>query len=381
MSGPVLQNDTVGPSSYNIDSTSPPYIGMRQQPIVNTAESETASGDQASACLTSPVLHMPDVRASSLSVVTSSSPTNISASASTCLTRDDEPLSTPPALDVPEEASRTFFPPAQMPILDNSAHPSANGGFTPSLALDACTSDIPFANQVAPLDVGGEQVQKKKRKRKSDNAVGEDGSSGTAKRSRKKKPKAADADVNAQVLPADSSHVLEGVPEVVDEAGVNIPATQPVTKAKKSSKDPSAPKTPKAPKVPKEKKTPKEPKTAKEPKSGKSKKSAKSIKPQEKSEDGDEVPPALEVVEISAEDDGMPVVTEEKPKPTPRPKSKKKRYDLFIIIYTISCIVRVNLRNSFTLAVEFLSWFLEYCSVSFHVLYVFVPENCPVVVI
>ena len=317
---PVLQNET----SYSVDNTSPPYIGMRQQPVVNTADLETLPADQSSTCLSSPVLHLPDVRASNLSVVTvtSSSPANVSASS--CLARDDEPLSTPPALDVPEEASRSFFPPTQMPILDNSTQPSASGRFTPSLALDSGTSDIPFASQVVPVDVIGEEVQKKKRKRKSDNANGEVGSS---KRSRKKKPKAVDGDMCVQVVTADSSPVLEGVtPTVVDESGVIIPAAQPSAKTKKSSKDPSTPKTPKVPKVPKEKKPPKEPKTPKEPRSSKSKKSTKMVKPEEKAEDGDAVPPALEVVEVPAQDDGTPVVTEEKPKPTPRPKSKKKRF-------------------------------------------------------
>jgi len=330
VSGPVPQTDIVGPPSYGVDSTSPPYVGVRQQPTVNTADSETVPGDQSSTCLSSPVLHMPDVRASSLSIVTSSSPSNISASASTCPPRDDEPLSTPPALDVPEEASRSFFPPPQMPILDSSTHPSANGGFAaPSLALDSCTNDIPFANQLAAVDVDGEQVQKKKkRKRKSDNVDGEDGGSSTVKRNRKKKPKATETDTSVLVLPtepSDSSEVLEGGPVAVGDSGVNIPITQPPAKTKKSSKDPSAPKTPKVPKVPKEKKPPKEPKTPKEPKSNKSKRSSKVIKPQEKIDEGHMVPPALEVVEILAEGDGTPPV-EQKPKPTPRPKPKKKRF-------------------------------------------------------
>lgn len=327
VSGPIPQNDVVGPPSYGVDSSSPPFVGVRQQqPTVNTANSETVPGDQSSACLSSPILHMPDVRASSLSIITSSSPSNISASASTCPPCDDEPLSTPPALDVPEEASRSFFPSAQMPVLDSSTHPSANGGFTaPSLALDSCTNDIPFANQLAPTDVVGEEVQKKKkRKRKSDNVEGEGGGSGTTKRNRKKKPKASDADTSDQVLPTDSSEVPEGVP-AVDDSGVDIPVILLQPKSKKSNKDPSAPKTPKVPKVPKEKKMPKEPKPPKEPKSNKSKRSSKAVKPPEKTEEGDFVPPALEVVEIAAEGDDVPPV-EQKPKPTPRPKPKKKRY-------------------------------------------------------
>jgi len=312
--------------SYAIDNTSPPYVGMMQQPTINTDDSETVP-DQSSTCLSSPVLHMPEVRASGLNVVTSSSPSNISVPLSTSLTCDDEPLSTPPALDVPEEASQSFFPPAQMPILDNSANCTANGGFVPPLALDSGSSDIPFANQVVPVEVVGEQVQKKKRKRKSDAAGGEDGGSSTAKRSRKKKPKANDADTG-QVLPADCSQLTESSipPVVVEDTAVNTPANQPPPKMKKSNKDSSAAKTPR---VPKEKKIPKEPKTPKEPKSSKSKRSSTKVaKVEEKTEDGvDAVAAAVEVAEVGAEDDGTPLVIEEKPKPTPRPKPKKKRLD------------------------------------------------------
>ena len=236
MNGPIPQSDVVGPASYGVDSTSPPYVGMRQQPTVNTVDSESVPGDQSSTCLSSPILHMPDVRSSGLSIVTSSSPSNISPSASTSLPRDDEPLSTPPALDVPEEASQSFFPPPQMPILDSSTQPSANGGFAaPSLALDSCSNDIPFANQLAAVDIGEQVQKKKKRKRKSDNAEGEDGGSSVAKRNRKKKPKATDADTSVQVLPADSSEVMESVPPAVDDSGVSIPVTQPPARMKKSN--------------------------------------------------------------------------------------------------------------------------------------------------
>jgi len=324
-----------------------------------------------------PTLHLPDMRmqfpvqASSMSA----SPPALAVSVST---RDDEPLSTPPPLDVPDDASCTFYASqsSQSTVVQNIV-PSCNN--TASVIPETVTEEQALAavsGDTVAVETSEKKI-KKKRKRKSEPIEGEISSEAVVKKARKKKPKndvsivdnippevcevSAEApqefsDLDGPLLDCsgletsnaiDSSLIEDAqsecpVLEVEEdttkpqdlEIDISVPMKQ--KKGSKQSKTPKEPKVHKEPKEHKEKKlkepkTPKEPKMLKEHKSSRSGKKNKIInKSLDVSDEGTVLGSVADATESLQEEQLEPEVPEEKEKlkPAPRPKSKKKRYIL-----------------------------------------------------
>lgn len=305
-------------------------------------------------------------------------------------TRDDEPLSTPPPLDMPEDAGCSYYASTiNKPTISNSTG-QANSGAFDLLNTGAAVEQVASGTTAEDGVTSSEQEKKpkKKRKRKSEQIEGEIPVTAEAaeiaipaKRVRKKKPKkeAISDDVNgfntsatesASMLldteikmnskfqsllePTNDSGQNDALPETADvetsdpvliqhqDVEGDVPIIIVSTKAKKP-KHPKTPKEHKEQKEPKEHKEPKEKKskTLKEPKASREGKSSRGTKKKNQSHVNDSkiLDTSDDRTVLDATDDGTDIaesqleeelptveVSVEKTRPPPRPKLKKKRY-------------------------------------------------------